>query len=187
MELVVPKIKECWRCQFILRGDGEVYQGHCPRCACDLSLIDLEAIENEAERRSWQAAKDLGMMYTNWAKGYCRIIEEKCEADYSLVYEFAIEVMEQSFPYISRLQDEEILQPEGKQYIKDILNNCTLMIINACEQYEDWMRLAGVWDDDEQEIKEYWQERIGATKQIIQSPAPRRIPQIKISGEDGKE
>lgn len=172
MELTVVRTKECWKCSIELKGDGEVHQGHCPRCAVLLDgLLDLRELTQEEvdERKSWQAAIDLGLLYRNWSDAYIRLMNEMFEPDYSSLDDFITEVMEHSFLYLKRLQDEKLLRDDSLSYIRGILNESTLAILDVAERLRKNLIDFGEWKVKDEEIRVYWLEQVGIYNSLIQS------------------
>lgn len=167
VELVKRWSRECWRCGLEIL-EPERLNSHCPRCAVDLdSLVDLGADSDQGERKSWQAAIDLTKIYENWTSAYKRLLAERQEADYSLLDDFATEVMEFSFPYMSRLVKQGILRSDALEYVKNRLNALTLDLHDTIVLYEDIQKLQGSWTDDDQENKEYWLKRLRWTGKTL--------------------
>lgn len=142
-----------------------------------VDLVDLSPEELE-KRRSWVAAVDLAKVFTNWGDGYCRLLDERQEADYSLVNDFCTEVMEHAVMYMARLLAEEILQSDGLAYVREVLNAQTLRVIDTCVQYEDLQRLTGRWSDTDQETKEYWLKSVAITSKLLGFAGPKPIKEI---------
>jgi hypothetical protein len=118
-------------------------------------------------QKLWREVTDFGLIFFNWARGYRNLLTSKGEADYSCLYDFATEVVEQAFPFISRLRSMPDYEPAMDDYIRHVLNQATDKILQDCLQYEDLMRLGGTWNDDEQEYKEYWLKRLGFTNNLL--------------------
>ncbi|GAG36485.1 unnamed protein product [marine sediment metagenome] len=121
------------------------------------------------ERRGWIAAKDLAKIFINWGKGYVRLIEESQEADYSLVESFAVEVMDQAGPYMSRLLATGAIHEAGMNWVKHQCADATEMILKACGVYEDLQRLTGTWSDFDEETKNEWLTKVGYLNEAIES------------------
>jgi hypothetical protein len=81
--------------------------------------------------------------------------------NWSLVDEFAREVIDQMFPYIARLKGEGYISGGDVADIGNHFGAKVSKLTQALEQNEELMRLTGQWDDNEQEIKEYWQNALG--------------------------
>lgn len=128
--------------------------------------MDLGTGLTEAQKL-WREVTDLGLIFFNWARGYRNYLTKKGEADYSCLHDFATEVVEQAFPFISRLRSMPDYEPAMDDYIRHVLNQATDKILQDCLQYEDLMRLGGTWNDDEQEYKEYWLKRLGFTNNLL--------------------
>jgi hypothetical protein len=183
----VERTKECYRCQYVFRGPSEVRIKHCPRCAYDTETIEIgESGVSEEDRRSWIAACDLGLMYFNWARGYIRLMSESCEADYSSLDDFMVDVMEQSFPYLHRLVQEKILTKDGLAYVRSCANEATILLLTACIEWEERQRIEGTWGDKDDEYKEYWlKKQIAVNKALTASSVERA--KLTSGGECGEE
>jgi hypothetical protein len=171
-DVTLYKEKECWRCQCVLTGDGEVHQKHCPRCAHEVDgLIDMDELTEDqiADRRSWQAATDLGLIYLNWSNGYIRLMNESNEADYSSLDDFITEVMEHSLLYLRRLRDTGILNDFGLAYVRGVLNESTLNILNRCEELYLEANKQGRLGENDEEIRKYWLKRLARQNGAIRS------------------
>lgn len=173
--LTTVEKRECWRCFIVLRGPSDTRQGICPRCGVDLDLIvecGEESPEQREDRKKWIAALDLEKIWTNWVNGYGRLMVERQDPDYSLVHEFATEVMEYSFPYIQRLK----LPQDCMSYLRQVLNNLTESLLSTCYQLEDIQRLTGQWSDRDEENKRDWLKQLGFTNKLLgfTTKAPRK-------------
>jgi hypothetical protein len=171
----------CPRCELEYEPDVINIDPYCGRCAYDIGgTIDITdvPIDPDAEKRkAGQVGKaDLMLMLENWSRAFIRVIDEK-GVDWSSPHEYMQEVAEQMLPYIGRLKDEGYLTAEDVRELGDFFTEQLAAIIAKLEQEEDLMRLTGRWDDNEQEIKEYWQERLckahGAIPQLTRVSLPR--------------
>jgi len=161
-------VARCWKCDIELT-EQDRFKANCPRCACDLSLdgtTETDALVDEEARKSWKAASELAKVYNNWKTGYVRLIKASVEANYSLLDDFIMEVIELSSFYVLRLIEEGILQRDGMNYIKRILNDAASEILVELEAIENTQRLAGRWDQGEQELKDYWLGRYPALQKV---------------------
>ena len=99
MHLVIRIIGRCPRCSIELL-EQDRWSEYCPRCAANFKFEEFMqegGLVDEAKRKSWQAAIDLGKVFENWGIGYVRILDESGKADYSLLDEFSFEVQQQAF------------------------------------------------------------------------------------------
>jgi hypothetical protein len=179
-DIAISKEQECWRCFIVLRGDGEVYQNHCPRCACKLSdePIDVgrEMTEDEMEtRKMWKEVADLCLIYKNWSDAQIRYMGETGEPDYSCVEDFCVDVVLHSALYIKRLRQMPHFNADMNSFIAFKLNRATERILEKCIEYEEAMKLEGKWNDKEQGFKEYWLKQIGFPGVAITAPTTKRI------------
>jgi hypothetical protein len=185
---VIPYVrKECYRCHYAMAGTHEILQRHCPRCCYDNDTIEVgERHVSEEERRSWVAAVDLGLMYFNWARGYCGLMSETQESDYSSLDDLMVDIMEHSFPYLYRLVQEGILTTEALSYVRACANEATLLLLDTCLEYEELQRLEGTWGDSDDDIKRYWLDRQKAVSYAISSLAVKRI-ELEDNRENGED
>jgi len=160
--------RRCYRCGIeLLEQDRWNY--HCPRCGRNIEFdCPEDGIVDEKARKSWQVATDLGRIFTNWGKGFIRLLDESGQADYSLLDEFASEVITMAFPYIQWMMNHKnpILQKDGIEFIRYVLNDVAESIFLACQQYEELQRLTGEWGEDDQETKEYWFGRLSSSEVV---------------------
>ncbi len=186
-EITKEEVRECYRCQYILRGPEVDHVRHCPRCAYDTETVEVgESSVSEEERLSWVAAVDLGKMYFNWARGYMRVMSELCEADYSSLDDFMVDVMEQSFPYLHRLVQEKIISAQGLAYVRACANEATILLLTTCLEYEEKQRIEGTWGDKDDEYKEYWLKRQGAINYALTTSALESA-KLEDNREDGED
>lgn len=178
MDLAIRHTKECWRC-FVELTEQDRHCVSCPRCGEDLRDEGVEGLVDEKARRKWIAAKELGLIFTNWVNAYLRLLDEAQEANYSLLDDFIVEVIEVGFPYIKRLMDTKNINAQGMEYVRDVLNEGTLAIIARCQYYEEIYRLEGKWSETDESNKREWLERLGCTSKTISSyTIDNETPQI---------
>lgn len=154
----------CWRCNIELNPfivDVHLRK-HCPRCGYDLTIIDVgQGIVDPEElkrRVGLNEFCDLLQILHNWAVAYKRQVEQN-GVDWSLPHEYLQEVAEQMLPYIARLRQTEYIDQEHLTALSENFWSYAREIVQELEQEESLMRLTGRWTDDEQEIKDYWQEQ----------------------------
>jgi hypothetical protein len=151
---------------------------YCRRCAYDIggtiNVGEDLVTEEQAKQSAGAVAKaDLIKMIDNWADGFERVLGDG--VNWSLAEEFSMEIIEQMLPYIDRLRKEGYLKAQD---IKDLGNHFgerMEQFAQLLEQNEELMRLTGRWDDNEQEIKEYWQKKLGTLCRLPLWTDPRGI------------
>jgi hypothetical protein len=155
----------CWKCEIELL-EPDRFKARCPRCACDLSdaPIDLAACDPE-RRRFWRAALDLAQIWKNWGKAYKRVMNQRGEADYSMVHDFCTEVTELSFPYIGRLKLPQVCM----EYLRDILNSITDSLLQNCMELERVQLLTGQWSEFDEDVKQEWLGKLGFTNHLFRT------------------
>jgi hypothetical protein len=83
-------------------------------------------------------------------------MQERKAADYSLLDDLATDVMEQSLLYVQRLVSCGILLPDGMSYVREILANAALLVLEEAEFWERCQVESGEWDEKEAETKDFW-------------------------------
>ena len=154
----------CPKCNLQYEPDVVNIDPHCGRCGYDIGgtidITEVPATKEEEKRRAGQKGKaEMFLMIDNWFKGYIRVMGDT--VNWSFAEEISVEIIEQMIPYIDRLRKEGYIDQED---VKDIGNHFAQRMqdfVGILEQNEELMRLTGQWDDNEQEIKEYWQEKLG--------------------------
>lgn len=166
MDLAIRWTKRCWKCQVELL-EQDRFKKFCPRCACDLSdePIDIGDFD-QVERDSWKVATDLAKIWTNWGRAYERLVEGKGN-DYSLVHDFATEVMELAFPYLKRLMDSGLTTPDSMSFLRKTLNDITMTLLHTCQIQENAQKLIGKWSKFDEETKEEWLGKLGFTNKLL--------------------
>ena len=110
-----------------------------------------------ADRSVRKEFEDLCLMLNNWTAGYLRVLDER-GVDWSVPHEFFDEFFHMMCPYIDHLHRTGNTRPELMLDIGATLVVCMERIVERCQQEEDILRLTGGWTDNEQEIKEHWEE-----------------------------
>lgn len=167
--------RECWRCQLELVGPDELMKVICPRCGVALDENTDEGIVDMNDRRCWQAAKDLVLIFNNWKNAYIKLLDERQQADYSLLNDFILEIIEQAFPYMHRLSQEGMIHAPGKEYVAECVNAAVGEIYTACTQWEHLQRLTGSWTDDEEEFKQHWLGKLGRIEEAVSHDLQARL------------
>jgi len=168
----LPEIREqetCPKCELVM--DGYIVHkedGLCPRCCYEIDdTIDMEITDVVSEDQKGAGEFcDLILILNNWCDGYLRLVTES-GVDWSLPHEFLEDFTDQMCPYIARLQSLGYANSDRMLQVGDIVKDCIAKIISALEQEEYLLRLTGRWDDKEEKIKEYWQERIGSSFKVL--------------------
>jgi len=164
-----PKYR-CPRCEFEL-DEAIINDGFCPRCAYDIAGIitlseDLVDPQAEKEKAGMLAFHELTNILDNWCSGYLRVISER-GVDWSLPHEFFQEFHDLMVPYITRLKKTGYSTPERMSAIGQKVVDTLHKLIEAIQQEEDLMRLTGQWNDQEEEIKIEWMDRMKKVQGLI--------------------
>lgn len=174
---MLPEIREvvqCPKCE--IHMDGHIVRkvdGLCPRCCYEIDdTIDVpgdDLVDVETEKGNKEFC-DLMLMLNNWCDGYIRLITER-GVDWSIPHEFLQEFGEQMIPYIARLRELGYVSQDRMLTIGDIVQDCLRKLIEAIEQEEGLMRLTGQWNEQEEEIKKYWEKKLGRSFELLGSAA----------------
>lgn len=148
----------CYKC-YLQHDEHEMI---CGRCGNDLTIITLsEELTTEDHHKQVAGKKelqDLKLILRNWAGAFKTLIDEK-GVDWSVPHEFLEEYGTCMLPYVSRLLQTGYV---GRECVIDLAAEFQEQIkglILRLEQEEAVLRLTGQWTGDEQENKEYWEER----------------------------
>lgn len=175
----------CYRCclQMTPEIQREVRGGICPRCGYDQTIIDIsEEIATEEQLKDRQAQKelyDLLQMVSNWGKAYRRSVDER-GIDWSAPHEFVQELGDMLMPWVARLVQAKYFKRDEVQKIGAVIDHEVEQLFIQLEQSEELMRLSGEWNDEEQEIKDYWEEKTKCIGNVaflsVEDAAARKKP-----------
>lgn len=171
-EIVVHIEKDyhhCLKCCLKLDEYVEFADGHCPRCAYDLTIIDtneLPATDDQLKKRQGEKELyDLLQMVRNWAKFHSKYITEH-GIDWSAPHELIEMIGQQMMPWIGRLVQTGYFGKDEVAKIGAQVDYEVTQLIGQLEAEEDILRLTGQWSDSEQETKDYWQKKMGIIRQL---------------------
>jgi len=172
------QFEHCYKCCIQLTPDLNTADGHCPRCGYDLKVIDIsESVATVEQLRRKQADKekyDLMQMVGNWAAAERRWINE-CGVDWSAPHELVQRIGDMMLPWIGRLVQAGYFEPKDVAEISAVVDHEIIKTIELLENNEEKLRLEGEWNEKEQEIKEYWGERLGKFRQLSMRNTAKRI------------
>jgi hypothetical protein len=131
--------------------------------------MELQCQSNGTEieiNKVTRAFEDLCLILDNWTGGYIRLLDER-GVDWSTPHEFLEEFFHMMCPYIDHLHKTGNTRPDLMKELGAKFVQCMGQIIEKCDQEEYVLRLTGGWTDNEQEIKEHWQDKEGAIIRLL--------------------
>lgn len=163
--------EHCYRCCLQLTNDvkPQTYDGHCPRCGYDLTIIDIsEELATEEQlkaKRGEREMYDLIQMVHNWGKAQRRYID-RVGVDWSAPHDMIQDIGEMMMPWIARLVQAGYFGKGNVSSISAIVDHEVEKLIHKIEAEEDILRLTGQWSENEEEIKKYWEEKLPIIRKL---------------------
>jgi hypothetical protein len=160
----VGEVSHCSKCLYqFIEGTVEARPANCPRCAYDLTIIDItDALVTKEELRNQAGMReisDLMKMMENWSKAHRRVIVEE-GLDWSAPHEYMEDIFTIMMPYLGRLKQAGYIgQKEGERVLAYMAHQLERIVLTNGAA-EEKLKLEGKWDAKEQEIKDYWDQRL---------------------------
>jgi hypothetical protein len=158
------EVSHCPKCLYqFIEGTVEARPAICPRCAYDLTIIDItDALVTPEELLKQAGQKEVGDLMTmmeNWSKAHRRAIVE-LGLDWSAPHEYMEDIFAIMMPYLGRLKQAGYISQEDGEKVFAYMAHQLERIVLTNGAAEEKLKLEGKWNEKEQGIKDYWDKRL---------------------------